>query len=52
MRADTVTECVWEFGRGHFTGAPFARCCRCGSVSVYWEDLEDLRQVCEATEAE
>jgi hypothetical protein len=52
MSADTVTLCAWEFYQAHFTGAPVARCSRCGTVSVYWEDPEELQQVCEATDAE
>lgn len=44
---DTVRLCAWEFGRGHFTGQPYARCTQCGTVSVYWEDVEELEQVCE-----
>jgi uncharacterized metal-binding protein YceD (DUF177 family) len=52
MNVDTVTLCEWRFYHTHFTGQFVAECSRCGTVSVYWEDPEELQQVCEASDAE
>lgn len=35
-----------EFGHGHLTGQPYARC-ECGWTCVYWEDEIDLIHECE-----
>lgn len=35
-----------EFGHGHFTGQPYARC-ECGWTCVYWDDETDLIHVCD-----